>query len=610
MSEPIKIDFSDKGKNHKSAKEVIIPPDKAGLKIVINIILTLLVGAIVYYFMLPAINPRSPEFYMYIAIIFASYIGSSYLTTLAFIRTEYMPYVRKHAIVPIIILIITGVVFGVGYLTSCPFFRAKSLSNVLQLDTDTKFEDSISVIDSVDDFQNVPMIDKDAAYKLADKTLGTLAGEGLESQFELADEYSTQINYKGQPYRVYPLAYGDIFKWITNTSDGFPGYIIVNMNTQNASYVKQNIRYSPTEHFQKNLVRQVRFHYPTAIIGTASFEIDDNGVPYWIVEILEKKVGLIGGDDVKGAVLVNASTGECKYYSIEEVSAPDSEVKWIDQVYDADLLIKQYTNLGKYSSGFWNSIIGQSGVKLTTSGFSYLALNDDVYMYTGVTSVTSDESLLGFLLINQRTKDAYFYSTFGTGSDTRSITGATEKAAQQSAEGVVSDKKWTSTFLLLINLDGEATYFMALKDDNNVVKSYAMVNVENYNVVAIDSGNGTPDLGACMKNYAAVLKTNKDVTINVDTVSSNPEVTDPSGNDGNTANTKKTVTGAITEILSQNENGNTCYYIKIDGANTYFMVSASTYPEAIFLKTGDTVAIEYLDSADSVWTPVSTIEKK
>ena len=151
---------------------------------------------------------------------------------------------------------------------------------------------------------------------------------------------------------------------------------------------------------------------------------------------------------------------------------------------------------------------------------------------------------------------------------------------------------------------------MALKDDNNVVKSYAMVNVENYNVVAIDSGNGTPDLGACMKNYAAVLKTNKDVTINVDTVSSNPEVTDPSANDGNTANTKKTVTGAITEILSQNENGNTCYYIKIDGANTYFMVSASTYPEAIFLKTGDTVAIEYLDSADSVWTPVSTIEKK
>ena len=606
MSEPIKIDFSDKGKNHKSAKEVIIPPDKAGLKIVINIILTLLVGAIVYYFMLPAINPRSPEFYMYIAIIFASYIGSSYLTTLAFVRTEYMPYVRKHAIVPIIILVITGVVFGVGYLTSCPFFRAKSLSNVLQLDTDTKFEDSISVIDSVDDFQNVPMIDKDAAYKLADKTLGTLAGEGLESQFELADEYSTQINYKGQPYRVYPLAYGDIFKWITNTSDGFPGYILVNMNTQNASYVKQNIRYSPTEHFQKNLVRQVRFHYPTAIIGTASFEIDDNGVPYWIVEILEKKVGLIGGDDVKGAVLVNASTGECKYYPIEEVSAPDSEIKWIDQVYDADLLIKQYTNLGKYSSGFWNSIIGQSGVKLTTSGFSYLALNDDVYMYTGVTSV---KSLLGFLLINQRTKDAYFYSTFGTGNDTRSITGATEKAAQQSAEGVVSDKKWTSTFPLLINLDGEATYFMALKDDNNVVKSYAMVNVENYNVVAIDSGNGTPDLGACMKNYAAVLKTNKDVTINVDTVSSNPEINNPSS-DGNTANNKKVLTGAITEILSQNENGNTCYYIKVDGANTYFMVSASTYPEAIFLKTGDTVEIEYLDSADSVWIPVSTIAKK
>ena len=616
MSDPIKVDFSDKGKGRgtSSTKEVYIPPEKAGLKLVISVILTIIGGAIAYYFMLPAMNFGAMEFYIFWAAVAGIFIGANFLLSKAFIRPEYIPYVRRVSIAPIAIVVVLGLVLLVGYLSSSVFFRAVSYSELLSFSDNVELDSSVTKIDSTVDFENVAMIDKAAAEKLADKVLGDLATIGLESQFELATEYSTQINYNGAPCRVYPLRYGNVFKWLNNTKDGFPGYVLVNMNTQETNFVLLNekgsesyIKYSPTEHFHKNLQRIVRFAYPTAIIGNISFEADDNGTPYWICEVIEKKIGLIGGDDVKGIVMVDAVTGDSQYYAIEDVVAGEAansdgntvELMWIDQVYNADLLVQQYNYYGTYLNGFWNSIFGQSGVKKTTMGSSYIAMDDDVYIYTGVTSVTADESILGFILINQRTKEAMFYTT----------TGATELAAQNSAQGALSDKGWTATFPLLINLDGEATYFMSMKDTSNVVKGYAMVNVSNYNIVATDNADGKPNLAKCIENYAVALKDNKSVKIDVDTTVV-PEFNTNENNDDTTVEQPgdKAVTGVITDIRSQIENGSTCYYIKVAGVDSYVKVSADDVPEAIFFAQGDVVTVKY--SADSVaenWIAVKDI---
>ena len=616
MSDPIKVDFSDKGKGRgtSSTKEVYIPPEKAGLKLVISVILTIIGGAIAYYFMLPAMNFGAMEFYIFWAAVAGIFIGANFLLSKAFIRPEYVPYVRRVSIAPIAIVVVLGLVLLVGYLSSSVFFRAVSYSELLSFSDNVELDSSVTKIDSTVDFENVAMIDKAAAEKLADKVLGDLATIGLESQFELATEYSTQINYNGAPCRVYPLRYGNVFKWLNNTKDGFPGYVLVNMNTQETNFVLLNekgsesyIKYSPTEHFHKNLQRIVRFAYPTAIIGNISFEADDNGTPYWICEVIEKKIGLIGGDDVKGIVMVDAVTGDSQYYAIEDVVAGEAansdgktvELMWIDQVYNADLLVQQYNYYGTYLNGFWNSIFGQSGVKKTTMGSSYIAMDDDVYIYTGVTSVTADESILGFILINQRTKEAMFYTT----------TGATELAAQNSAQGALSDKGWTATFPLLINLDGEATYFMSMKDTSNVVKGYAMVNVSNYNIVATDNADGKPNLAKCIENYAVALKDNKSVKIDVDTTVVPEFNTDENNNDTTVEQTgDKAVTGAITDIKSQIENGSTCYYIKVAGVDSYVKVSADDVPEAIFFAKGDVVTVKYsADSAAENWIAVKDI---
>ena len=352
------------------------------------------------------------------------------------------------------------------------------------------------------------------------------------------------------------------------------------MNTQAAELVTDyDIKYSTAEHFNEYLVRHLRFKYPTYLFGEMSFEIDETGKPYWVVEHIKKTIGLVGGDDVAGIILVDAVTGESKYYSAEEMSAPDSEIAWIDQAYDSELLVNQYNYFGKYNGGFWNSIIGQSGVKKASVGYSFLAIEDDVYLYTGVTSGTSDDSILGFFLINQRTKEAKFYNT----------TGATESAAQLSAQGKVSDKQWQASFPILLNIDGQATYFMSLKDASNIVKSYAMVNVQQYNVVAIPD-NESVDLRSCLEKYIedlGALSPAVIVNFNFDGSGIAEDDTPKPSEDGT-----KTITGVITDIRSAVINGNTYYYFELDNSDVYYYTAATLSNRAALFNVGDRVTVE------------------
>ena len=266
--EPIKVDFSDNGKKKKSVKDVFIPPEKAGLKMAINILVMLVVAAVAYYFMLPPMNLHAYKFYAYWLVVFGSFVASAYITSGAFQKPEYMPYVRRRSVIPVAIAAVFLVVLGVGWLVSSPFFRAKSYSRIITIE-DKDFENTVSLIDSMSDFNNVALIDRDTAFALADKTLGDFAKLKLESQFELLNEDSTQVNFKGSPYRIYPLQYGDIFKWFLNSvakkdHEGIPGYVMVNLNTQEAKLVMDyDIKYSTAEHFGEYLERVLRFKYPT-----------------------------------------------------------------------------------------------------------------------------------------------------------------------------------------------------------------------------------------------------------------------------------------------------------------------------------------------------------
>ena len=576
--DPIHVDFTKgfPGRKGDSENTVVIPPEKAMLKRVIAIIATLVIGAVAYYFMLPAFNFKSIDMYIFFGVLCFIYIGVTMIITKAFINPEYAPYVRQRSKIPFIIIGALIVICLIGWLFGAVIFRAKAYSRIITVESGDFSEDVATI-----DFSSVPRLDEDAANAIATRTLGDLSD--MVSQFAISYE-STQINYKNVPVRVTPLEYGDIFKWFKNTKNGLPAYIIVDMTTQEGKLIRleTGMRYSTAEHFSHYLMRVLRFKYPTYMFDNPHFEIDEDGKPFWIVPIIDKTIGLFGGTDVIGAAVVDACTGGSTVIATGDSSKAklktdytvfDEQWQWLDRVYSATLVDEQFNYYGKYSGGFFNSIFGQQDVKVTSAGYNYLALNDDVYMYTGVTSVVSDQSIIGFTLINQRTKEAKFYL----------VSGALETSAQTSAEGKVQQYEYVATFPLLLNISGEPTYFIALKDSSSYVKMYSMVNVKQATVVATGSS-----LSECLENYAKELKANGiGVDIDVDAIS------ESENQPAEEEKTTTTITGVISDIRSQVVSGETVYYIQISSLDTYYSVKASVYEQAVILNAGDKVTIEY-----------------
>ena len=574
--DPINVDFTrgkgDDNSGNNVVSDVYIPPKNAKVKIIVNIIITLIIGAVLYYLMIPALNFKAIEFYMYIGFICLVYIALTALTSKVAIHPEYQPYLRKRSRIPGIIIGVLAIICLVGYIIGAQVFRAKSYSSLITVESGDFATDVAEI-----DFSSVPTLDSTSANNLAVRTLGDLSD--MVSQF-VVSPYSTQINYKNTPVRVTALSYGDVFKWLKNTKNGLPAYIIVDMTTQKSEIVRldKGMKYSPAEHFNRYLLRHVRFEYPTYLLGEPTFEIDEQGDPYWIVPILDKTIGLFGGTDVIGAVVVDSINGNCEVVSTSldgntklptDKFVTDEEWQWIDRVYSATILNEQYNYYGKLSNGFINSIIGQEGVKVTSSGYNYLALNDDVYMYTGVTSISSDQSIIGFVLLNQRTKETKYYA----------ISGALENTAMTSAEGAVQQYSYKATFPLLLNISGEPTYFMALKDSSDLVKMYAMVNVKQSTIV----GTGT-NLTQCTENYADELKRNGvNVEIDIDSMSENDK------SEQNEVKTKE-ISGTVTEIRSVVTGGETYFYIKLDSSNAFYKVSVKDAEKVVILNIGNEVS--------------------
>ena len=516
-----------------------------GKRFLINLLITLAVGLVYFYIKLPAINLQDRAFYSFFLLLSAVYCFLSILSQGLFAKSEtgkeLWQNAKAHCTIPLFLCIALAVIYIIGNLISAPVFRSRSYRDLLKVETG----DFASEVEQIS-FDQIPMLDEASAMKLGDKKMGELAD--MVSQFEVANDY-TQINFNNRPVRVTPLVYGDFFKWLANTSKGLPAYIIIDMVTQEADAVRleEGMKYSTNEYFFRKVERHLRFSYPTFIFDKPNFEIDDEGTPYWVCPRIVKRIGLFGGDDIQGAVLMNAITGECEYY--------ESVPTWVDRVYTASLIIQQYDYHGMYQNGWLNSFIGQKDVTVTTSGYNYIAINDDVYMYTGITSVNTDGSNIGFILTNQRTKETKYYP----------CAGAIESAAMSSAEGIVQYMDYRATWPLLLNISNQPTYFMALKDSGGLVKMYAMVNVQQYQLVA--SG---VTVAECEQNYINLL-------------------TGSSLTSGSVENAR--VEGYVTDLRSAVIDGNTHIFIKLDNDAFYYVVSVADSPAAAVLNEGDKVAL-------------------
>ena len=536
-----------------SHNRIRLPKSRFG-RTLLSLAVTAAVGFGYFYVTLPALNPHAGEFYSFLGLLCAVYVVCVFLLSGAphdnVIRTpkeklrEWLKFIKSRCLPVGLLFVAVVIVAAVGSVVSMPLLRAAAYRDLLTVQTGDFASDVAQI-----SFNEIPTLDRTSAEFLGDRQMGTLSD--MVSQFEYSGD-STQINYQGRPVRVAPIAYADLFKWLTNRGQGLPAYVVVDMVTQEATVTRlpEGMKYSFSEPLNRNIVRHLRFHYPTMMFSTPEFEIDESGHPWWIAPRVVKTIGLFGGTDIQGAVLVDAITGQSQYY--KEVPT------WVDTLYVPELIMQQYDYHGTLVHGFINSLLGQRDVTITTDGYNYIAMNDDVYAYTGVTSANADQSNLGFLLCNMRTKETHFYEA----------PGATEAAARASAEGVVQDLGYVSTFPLLLNIAGEPTYFIPLLDNTNLVKSYAMVNVAQYQLVATGAS-----VSACEQTYIQMLA-DKGVTT--------PEELP-----------KTQASGTIAEIRSAVLNGSTYYFLRLEGETVFYALSAAQDRQAVTLNIGDRITLDH-----------------
>ncbi len=531
-------------------------------------IATVLFALISFYFALPAIHPRSGGFWAWLLFSAAMY-GAVYGIfalrqfhknggRLEVVLQKAPSPDQTKKLLRLLIPIAVGIVLLIllCVLFSSRLLFAKRYQAMLTV-TDREFATDIAELTP----SQIPVVDQDTAQRLSARKVGEVVD--LVSQFNVADDFNTQINYHNVPYRVVPLQYASIIKWFTNHENGIPYYITIDMATQQTELVKleQSMKYSPYEYFSRDLKRTLRFAHPTKMFEEAFFEIDENGHPYFGMAYYDYTIGLFGGKDIKGLLLLDAVTGEVSDYPVSTVPT------WVDRVYSSSIVVQQADDWGSLTNGYLNTLFGQKNVITTTEGYNYIALDDDIWLYTGLTSVVSDESNVGFILINLRTKEARKYN----------INGAEEYSAMESAQGKVQEKRYNATFPILMNIEGVPSYFLSLKDDSGLVKSYAFVNVESYQIVGVGD-----TVTAARDEYLRLLN----IT--------------PSAPPNQAVRYENKIVDGISQAVVA---GNTVYYLKI--GDSIFTASVTLSDQLPFLQLGDSITFDA--NADGELTAIIAI---
>lgn len=490
--------------------------------------LLLFIAILIYYYLfLPPIHYASLEFWFFAFLIVAGCFvielikdSSQMISDLRkdpnqAVQGKLGPAVKKYRyfLFPVIGIVGIGLI---SHLIFSPLFMAKSYGSMIEPVTEDFKTDFPEV-----EIDQVPLVDRDTAQRLGNRHLGSLTD--LVSQFEASLEY-TQINIKAAPYRVTPLKYAGLFKWLNNFSQGIPHYLKVDNVTGKVEVMtpEKPIKYSYSDHFGRYISRHLRFNYPFTMFGRPSFEVDDEGVPYYIATTYGRNF-FIREPEPTGLITVNAMTGDHQYYDLKNIP------KWVDRVYSAELIMHQLDQNGQYKKGFWNALFAKEGVTETSEGYNYLPMNDDLYLYTGITSVVSDESNIGFVLVNLRTKEATVYP----------LSAAEEFSAMSSAEGSVQEKGYKATFPMLINLQGRPMYILTLKDSAGLIKSYSLVDVQDFQKVYIANS-----IAHLIQAYG------EDNPIAVEAIAEE---------------SLEKITGKVDQVQAVVEDGQSVYYFMVDG---------------------------------------------
>lgn len=530
-------------------------------KALIFLVITLLV--LLYVFVeAPTLSPLYLDGAIFWAVLITIYVGLNALMKIGEfsfdaekVQPGQVPFSfsarQKFPKLSAIIIAVPWILIVVAMILCSVFFQWKAYRDQLGEPEIKKFDNEVQAIDVA----QIPIVDEDLALQLAQKKLGERPALG--SQVAL---YSATIQMvDGELVWVVPLYHSGFFKWLTNLS-GTPGYIVVSAtNTNDVRYVEgYKIKYHPGSYLLFDITRKVRFG-PGLMTGITdySFELNDEGQPYWAISTYKNRRGF-ALPEADGIILLNATTGQMERYGMEEIP------EWVDRVQPEDFVLTQIANRGNYVHGIFN--FANKDKYRPSEGHNIVYNNGKCYLFTGLTSVGSDDSAIGFIMVDMVTKEPIMYE----------MSGATEEAAQRSAEGRVQDLKYRATFPIILNIDSQPTYFMTLKDNIGLIKQYAFVSVTNYSTV----GTGE-SVSAAMRDYENKLRSDGVTTI------------------GKLGGVVEQLEGTILRISGEYSGGNTVYkFLLAEKPDILFIAESTAGAELALTQPQDKIQVEYSLSSD------------
>lgn len=536
------------------------------MKKILPIVFVLFISVIYFYVTLPVLSYGFAGITILLFIIAALLFFSFSKFTISSDGKSYKPITVFWKLPALLVGIAVLYAFVLPFITSSPIFRNQDYRNLIgKVKDGDKITNQIAPIS----MNEIRVVDESLAYLLGEKILGSQPALG--SQAQLGEFFIQKVN--GKLFWVAPLEHSGFFKWLNN-KQGTTGYVMVSATNERDVKLVQEVngkpillKYQREAYFGSNLHRYLYFNgYNTVGLTDFSFEIDDAGVPYWVVTKYKKKIGF-SGNDATGVVVVNAQNGAIKEYNIKNTPT------WVDRIQPISFIKDQLNDWGEYVKGYWN-FSNENKLQITEDLTLVYGKDNKSYWYTGITSVGKDESAVGFVLVDTRTKETTFYKQ----------SGATEYAAQSSAQGKVQEKGFAASLPIPYNINNIPTYVMTLKDNGGLVKMYAMVSIADYTIV------GT---GNTMREALTAYKTafnSSGNKINVDSKS-----------------TKKVTEAVVIRIQNDVKNGNSYYYFTLKDNATIFVGSSQISNQLPLTAVGDVVKISY-DEENEETIDVSSFE--
>jgi len=514
------------------------------MKNIIVLVLSILLMFLATYIIQPVLN-----FHFIGWLIYPLIIGLS-IALLGLLQGSFEKKVTKRIVASGLAVIILSLLFLlVASVASSPMINWRTKQSMLAIN-EVSFDESVPNVD----MENLIILDEFDAIRFSEQLI-TKTDPAMGSMYSISERFGTISVINGQPFWLFPLEHNGFFKWKRNGV--IPGYIKVNATTGDSEFVETTIKYAPSSYFSDDLHRRIYSEYKNVGLTDISFEVDNDGKPYWVITAYTHKT-LVSTTDVVGSIVVDPLTGDLEYYAVDE------QPEWIDRIFSVSIFNEQLDNWGKYVNGWWNP--SDTGKLRDTDGKGYVFKDDNLFFYTGITSYGGDEATTGFMIFNPRTGQAHY----------NRISGSTETKAIGLMEELVQNAGYTANYPYLLNLNGEATYFSTLSGNSGNVVGYAFASVKNYKAVAWGK-----TLREAQTNYSRAL---------VREGSTTNQLADQSDK-------LKSVKGLVSRVGALSEG---YYVVKFEGIDSIFTVSTDQYPMVALTNTTDEVEIKYIETDETL----------